>query len=259
MKITIALSFFLLATVSAKTQTVLLDSYFNNEHRPGPDGKTESWHYKWEETDNGGFSLLADMFREQGAKTNTSYVRPTPAILDSAAVYILVDPDIPEENPDPNYIEARDAQVISDWVKNGGVLVLMGNDPGNAEFNHFNRLAEQFGIRFNQDRRNHVEGHDFATGALTIPKNHPVFRTTSKIYMKDICTLHVEAPAKPLLTDKEDVIMAVARFGRGTVFAVGDPWLYNEYTDGKILPAEYQNLQAANDLVKWLLSRVPAR
>jgi unsaturated rhamnogalacturonyl hydrolase len=52
------------------------------------------------------------------------------------------------------------------------------------------------------------------------------------------------------------VIIAVAKFGKGTVFAVGDPWLYNEYTDGRKLPADYENSQAAKDLVKWLLGKV---
>ncbi|MBC7687398.1 MAG: hypothetical protein H7211_04385, partial [Aquabacterium sp.] len=41
--------------------------------------------------------------------------------------------------------------------------------------------------------------------------------------------------------------------GKGTVFAVGDPWLYNEYTDGRKIPAEYQTFSAANELVQWLL------
>jgi unsaturated rhamnogalacturonyl hydrolase len=39
------------------------------------------------------------------------------------------------------------------------------------------------------------------------------------------------------------------------VFAVGDPWLYNEYLDGRKLPAEYPNYKAATDLVKWLLAQ----
>jgi unsaturated rhamnogalacturonyl hydrolase len=47
--------------------------------------------------------------------------------------------------------------------------------------------------------------------------------------------------------------MAVAKHGRGTVFAVGDPWLYNEYVDGRRLPPEYDNYKAAKDLAAWLL------
>jgi unsaturated rhamnogalacturonyl hydrolase len=36
---------------------------------------------------------------------------------------------------------------------------------------------------------------------------------------------------------------------------VGDPWLYNEYLDGRKLPAEYPNYKAAEDIVKWLLTQ----
>jgi unsaturated rhamnogalacturonyl hydrolase len=52
--------------------------------------------------------------------------------------------------------------------------------------------------------------------------------------------------------------MATAKFGKGTVFAVGDPWFYNEYLDGRKLPAQYPNYKAATDLVEWLLKQAPA-
>jgi unsaturated rhamnogalacturonyl hydrolase len=48
----------------------------------------------------------------------------------------------------------------------------------------------------------------------------------------------------------------MAKYGKGTVFAVGDPWIYNEYLDGRKLPAEYENFTAANELVQWLLNQV---
>src|SRR5688500_10674473 len=48
--------------------------------------------------------------------------------------------------------------------------------------------------------------------------------------------------------------MAVTSIGKGFVFAVGDPWLYNEYVDGRKLPADFQNYLAAEELVKWALS-----
>lgn len=53
----------------------------------------------------------------------------------------------------------------------------------------------------------------------------------------------------------KDVIMAVAGVGKGTVFAVGDPWLYNEYTDGRRLPPMYHNFRAGKDLAIWLLEQ----
>jgi unsaturated rhamnogalacturonyl hydrolase len=41
------------------------------------------------------------------------------------------------------------------------------------------------------------------------------------------------------------------------VFATVDPWLYNEYTDGRKLPAEYDNYAGGQELVRWLLGQVP--
>jgi unsaturated rhamnogalacturonyl hydrolase len=53
--------------------------------------------------------------------------------------------------------------------------------------------------------------------------------------------------------------MATAKFGKGTVFATVDPWLYNEYTDGRKLPAEYDNYAAGKDLARWIFAQVPQR
>jgi unsaturated rhamnogalacturonyl hydrolase len=36
---------------------------------------------------------------------------------------------------------------------------------------------------------------------------------------------------------------------------LGDPWLYNEYVDGRKLPLEYENFKAARDLVEWIASQ----
>ena len=52
--------------------------------------------------------------------------------------------------------------------------------------------------------------------------------------------------------------MAVAKYGKGMVMAVGDPWVYNEYLNGR-LPADYENDKAADDVIKWLISNIPAK
>jgi unsaturated rhamnogalacturonyl hydrolase len=51
--------------------------------------------------------------------------------------------------------------------------------------------------------------------------------------------------------------MATSKFGKGTVFAVGDPWIYNEYVVNDRLNATYQNKQAAIELTNWLLKQIP--
>jgi unsaturated rhamnogalacturonyl hydrolase len=35
--------------------------------------------------------------------------------------------------------------------------------------------------------------------------------------------------------------------------------LYNEYTDGRKIPMDYENAKAANDLVKWLVKQIPVK
>ena len=71
--------------------------------------------------------------------------------------------------------------------------------------------------------------------------------------MKDVCSIGVQRPAKAALKNNNGaVIIAIARYGKGTVLAVGDPWLYNEYTNGR-LPAGFENDKAANDLAGWLI------
>lgn len=90
---------------------------------------------------------------------------------------------------------------------------------------------------------------------LTIPANHPIFPTTQTIYVKELAPLALTPPAKPALTKGNYVIMATAKMGKGAVFAIGDPWLYNEYTDGRRIPALYQNFRAGKELATWLLKQ----
>ena len=242
-----------------KGKTVTLDSYFNAETKKDITGQMIPWHYKWEERANGGYSFWGRIFRSFGTTTRTLAEAPTAANLKGTDVYIIVDPDTPQENEHPNYVEAAHIKAISDWVKAGGVLVLMGNDVGNMEFDHFNQLGKQFGIQFNKDSRNKVPGNEFDKGLLVVPAGESIFKAGRRLYLKEISTFALTAPAKPVFQDKGDALMAVAKVGRGTVYAVGDPWFYNEYVDGRKLPPTFDNYQAARDLSKWLIQQSPAR
>lgn len=247
-----------LANLNAgKGKTVLLDSYFNNEHHADVTGKSIPFHYKWDELDNNGFSFLAQVFNNYGLHTKALNEAPDDVNLKKAAAYIIVDPDIPKENPDAKYIEEPHIKAISNWVKNGGVLVVLNNDTGNAEFAHLNKLMAKFGISFNQNSINRVVGRNFEQGAINIPPDNSIFKTARKVYIKELSTLQLTKPAVPRLTNGKDIIVATAKYGKGTVFAVGDPWFYNEYTDGRKLPPDYDNFKAANDLVNWLVKQIP--
>jgi unsaturated rhamnogalacturonyl hydrolase len=234
-------------------KTVTLDSYFNNETRKDSTGQVVPYHYKWNEMPNSGFSLWAHVWSSLGTRLNSLTAAPTTANLKNTDIYIIVDPDTPTETPNPHFIEPAHIKAIAQWVRAGGVLVLLGNDAGNAELEHLSELAKEFGIQFNKDSRNRVPGNEFGMGLINVPEKHPIFRTARRLYLKELSTLSIKPPADASIRDKNDVIMAVARVGKGTVFALGDPWLYNEYVDGRKLPPEFDNFKAAKDLSGWLL------
>ena len=145
--------------------------------------------------------------------------------------------------------------MIAKWVRAGGVLVLMANDKGNADIEHTNILASKFGIRFNEDNFNLVQGTQFEQGAIMIPAGNSIFKTAHKVYVKELSTLQVANPKNVIVQKEGKDIVAVVKYGKGTVFAIGDPWLYNEYVDGRRLSSDFDNYKAAEDLVKWLLTQ----
>lgn len=217
-------------------------------------GDTEQFHYTWEDRMHSGFWIWGQVFTHLGAKTTALKEAPTAQNLKNAQAYIIVDPDTPKETASPNYINATHVKVISDWVKNGGTLVLMANDTTNCEIPKFNELAKAFGISFTGKNINFIPGgKDYELAAVNIPTGNDVFRNTRKIYAKEIVTLKVEKGAKALVKKGDDVVIATANYGKGRVFVIGDPWLYNEYVDGRIIGPEFENMQALRDLTHWIL------
>ena len=231
----------------------MLDRWFNSEKKKDVTGAEIYWHYVWDEKSNSGFTTLQSVFERYGAKVASLDVAPTAANLKGCSVYIIVDPDHVRDNPKPNYVNAADVKTISDWVKAGGTLLLMGNDSFNCDLQHFNLLGAAFGIKFTDKSINMVKNDIFVQGEVLPGANNPIFKTTSKMYLKEVSALEIKAPAVANAVKDGDVIIATANFGKGKVLAVGDPWLYNEYADGRKLPAEYENYKAAVDLVEWLL------
>jgi unsaturated rhamnogalacturonyl hydrolase len=235
---------------------VTLDCYFNNEWRKDLYGLNARRHYTWDDIENGGFSLYGDIWKSYGATISSLDKMPTAANLKGTSVYIMVDPDGMKDNKNPNYMDEKAATEIANWVKAGGVLIIMANDSNNCELKKFATLTKKFGITFTDKSRNMVKGSEFETGAIYNNAANAIFSKTKKMYLKEISVIEVKAPAKALITQDGDVIMATAKFGKGTVFAVGDPWIYNEYLDGRKIPAEYENFSAANELVQWALKQV---
>ena len=241
-----------------KGKTVVLDYFFNHEFKK--DAKTNEWsnerfHYTWEGGAHAEFTFLGHIFRNFGAKTDSLTVAPTVDNLKNASVYIIVDPDSKKETPTPNYVEAEHIEGIKTYVKNGGVLLLMANDTANCEIPHFNNLSKAFGVEFTSKSLHMVKNDTYEQGAVKTPANSPIFKTAKRLFIKELSVLSLKSPAKAEITEGADVLIATAKYGKGTVFIIGDPWLYNEYMDGRKMPIElgYENFKAANDVASWLL------
>jgi unsaturated rhamnogalacturonyl hydrolase len=178
--------------------------------------------------------------------------------LKGAQFYIIVSPDNPAKNPQPHYVQPQDAEQVVEWVKQGGVLILMENDPANADIEHLDLIADRFGIHFDDVLQRHIIGDQFAPGYIPVSgSSSPIFHHSHTLYMKDTCGISLRAPAKAMLKDKAGIVMATAQYGRGTVFAVVDPWLYNEYTDHRKALPQQDNYAAGKEFVTWLLKQTP--
>lgn len=252
-KITFSLLFLVSTNVWSQTKVnVGLDNWFNRETNPKT-GKL--YHYLWTDTAWSGYSRWGDIFVKDGASVQ-HLENPDSKTLAKIQVYIIVDPDTTKENPAPNYITTENIQAIEAWVKKGGVLLLLANDAPNCEFTHLNNLASRFGIVFNHVTDHPVIGNKWDMGAFTVFPAHPLFKDVSKIYLKEISSLSLSKQAKPVLTENGKVYMAETSYGKGFVMAIGDPWIYNEYIDHDRLPSDFQNRKAAENLTRYLLSKV---
>jgi hypothetical protein len=240
---------------SLSQPVVGLDNWFNHETKKDTG---QPFHYLWTDTEFSGYSRWGESFIAKGARLTTTG-KPTPSVLSGIDIYIIVDPDTTTENPAPNYIMPDDVKAIKEWVSKGGVIAILANDAPNCEFTHLNQLASQFGITFNHVTLHPVTGDNFEMGASKNLPDHPLFKGVRKIYVKEVSDMNLSGTAKPILTENGKVLIAENRFGKGYVFAIGDPWIYNEYIDHDRLPEGFDNRKAAENLTDLLLSKVKKR
>jgi unsaturated rhamnogalacturonyl hydrolase len=226
-----------------------LDNWFNRE----TNAKTGSpYHYLWTDTEFSGYARWGEIFKSKGAVL-TTVEKPVAAALKKINVYIIVDPDTTTESKTPNYIMPDDIKAIKSWVEKGGVLAVLANDAPNCEFTHLNQLMKEFGMTFNHVTLHPVTGTNWEMGASKDFPDHPLFKGVSKIYIKEVSDINLTGTAKAVLTENGKVLIAENKFGKGYVFAIGDPWIYNEYIDHDRLPESFENRKAAENLTDLLL------
>jgi hypothetical protein len=217
-----------------------LDYYYNNEPFP---------HYTWEQQQSpGSYSEFGRVIESLGGHVTSVSGPATAERLDNLAVYMIVDPDTASESPSPNFIEPGEIDAILEWVRQGGVLMLLANNQGNAEFPHFNTLAGKFGIQFDENTA------ETGASATFEPTAHgdtgkQFLQGISRMHIVGMCTQTLRAPAESVLSVNGQTFMATARLGKGTVLSVSDPVWYDEYIDHQ------DNRMALINIMKWILAR----
>jgi unsaturated rhamnogalacturonyl hydrolase len=241
--------------LNKKSPTILMDNYFNRESKLDDFGNSIIHHYKWNEKDNGGFYFVNHIFNMYGAQTEMLDKAPKYKNLKKAKAYFIVDADNEKDVKNPNYLAKYDIKAITKFVKKGGILVLLHNDSANAEFVHFNKLSNAFGLHFYQNLRHDVVNNNYEQGKLVLDKPNSIFGNNRTVFIKQLSTHSTLKNEYNIYSENNEVIMSLTPYGKGFVFALGDPWLYNEYVDGRKIPSQFENYAAATDLVKWILSK----
>jgi len=247
-KILILLSFPLISNAQV---TVGLDNWFNCETH----AKTGlPFHYLWGDSADSGYSRWGEIFKSKGSRLVTLF-KPDLESLHNTGIYIIVDPDSIAETPSPNFLSTDDIRIITKWVKQGGVLVLMANDSKHCGLTYLNKLSARFGMVFDNEMLHPVLNNQYEMGAYVQLPDHPVFKGIKKIYMKEVAPISLSGNATPVLLDNGKAVMAECKYGKGFVFAVGDPWIYNEYIDHDRLPIGFENRKAAENLTEYLMGK----
>ena len=137
-------------------------------------------------------------------------------------------------NPPPPHVSAADINVLSEFVKNGGSLIVSGNQENhNLEVEDMNRLLARFGI----------QATNLYTDAkkLVLPKETPIIGGLRwAYYTGNLLLLDSASPAKPRALvmndlnqkppkgtrDQAGCLLATAEPGKGRVVVVTDSgWL----------------------------------
>jgi len=167
-------------------------------------------------------------------------------------------------NAAPPHFSAKDIATISQWVRDGGGLIISGNqEDHNLEIEDTNKLLSNFGLQFTNLYT------DFKP--INVPKSAPIigglrwaFFSGNQILLDD------KSPARPKAVVNNDatapvkgtrnppgILMAVSEPGKGHVVAFTDNgWLINEAFSGGIVAEiripEQDNWEIFHRLAKWV-------
>jgi hypothetical protein len=192
--------------------------------------------------------------------------------LAGVAVVLIANPSdkAVEGHPAPRHLVAEDRVILTDFIKRGGGLILMGNQENhNLETVETNRLLGEFGMRW-EERYTDIKG-------IALPAETPVIGGLKwGYYSGNSLVLDAAHPAKPQALVPNDpslpalngprnapgVLLATATSGKGRLVAVTDAgWIANAVLEGKgiggvVVPGD-NNVEIFLRLTRWAGSGKP--
>src|SRR5436190_8079961 len=191
---------------------------------------------------------------------------PTRETLADVKLLFIVNPSDKAvgNHPPPPHVSAADIRVLTEFVNNGGGLIVSGNQENhNLEVEDTNRLLARFGIL----------ATNLYTDAkkLVLPKETPVIGGLNwAYYTGNLLLLDPTSPAKPRALvmndlnqkppkgtrDQAGCLLASAEPGRGRVVVVTDSgwladWAFNEEGIGGVAIKGQDNWEIFRRLTRW--------
>ena len=208
--------------------------------------------------------ILARMKKSFDVKIGSGPV--TSASLAGVAVILIANPSdkAVEGHPAPRHVVAEDRAILTDFVKKGGGLILMGNQENhNLETVETNLLLADFGMKW-EDRYTDIKG-------LVIPAATPIIGGLKwGYYSGNTLVLNPNHPSKPRALVPNDVavtplnstrnepgvLLGTATSGSGRVVVATDAgWIGNAVLEGKgiggfAVPGD-DNVEIFRRLASW--------
>jgi unsaturated rhamnogalacturonyl hydrolase len=167
-------------------------------------------------------------------------------------------------NPPPHHFDSRDIAALTDFVKHGGGLIVMGNQENhNLEVEDTNKLLQQFGLQFTNRYTD--------AKLLPLPKATPIIGGLRWAYYTGnqvrIESSHSAKPRGLVMNDlsikpakgprdEAGALLAVAEPGKGRVAVITDAgWVadfaFNEKGVGGVALKGQDNWEIFHRLARW--------
>jgi DNA-binding beta-propeller fold protein YncE len=202
--------------------------------------------YAYEDTTGLGFSKFGAWLRARGHAPRTLTAPLSAQSLAGLDVLLVVNPDGKGAPIAPD-----EPQALAEWVRRGGVAVLLGNRADAYDVEGLNRLAAPFGVSFTRE----ILG---TPGDLVAPPAPPpVVAGGPALTLHNFNALEVRPPAaevfRTVVGSDEKILLATAELGEGAILALSDSWLYNRVFDAPATSRwkSRDNLQMLQNVVAW--------